>query len=430
MNSSQQPIAITGLGAISPLGESAKSTVAAYLRGDQAIQVLKGQDVDDFAVRIGAPVSSPIEEFFPAHRSRRLDRATQFALHATSEAWSDNHANSYQSERIGVVFSSGIGGVNSLIKQLRVLEKRGPSKVSPHTVGMIMPNAAAAQVSIQVGASGWLEAPVSACAGGAEAILRAVMLLRSGLIDVVIAGGTEAILNRFGIASFAAMQALSTTNEEPSRACRPFDRDRNGFVMGEGAAVLVLERLDNALARGAHLHGFVRGIGTTADGFDIVSPRPHGRQAHKAMKLALADAAVDVDQLQLVKAHATGTPVGDLAEARALAQLWSTSAQNAATNLNRRPWLIAPKAGLGHLISASGPLECILTLAALNAERIPHQLNCEHPEPILPFALPSKSQTLMPIPGVAPLALVNSFGFGGKNVSLVIEGVGAQAPSS
>jgi len=412
------------------LGETAKSIAASYLRGDQAIQALDRPDIKDLPVQIGAPALCTIERILPAHRARRLDRATQFALLAVSEAWSDNHANSYDSERIGVVFSSGIGGVNSLIKQLRVLEKRGPSKVSPHTVGMIMPNAAAAQVSIQVGGRGWLEAPVSACSGGAEAILRAVMLLRSGLVDVVIAGGTEAILNRFGIATFAAMQSLSTTNEEPSRACRPFDRDRNGFVMGEGAAALVLERLDNAIGRGAHIHGFVRGIGTTADGFDIVAPRPNGRQAFKAMQLALSDAGVDVDQLQLVKAHATGTPVGDLAEARALARLWSSHEENTSTNSIRRPWLIAPKAALGHLISASGPLECLLTLAALSAGRIPRQLNCEHPEPILPFALPSTSQALMPLAGIPPLALVNSFGFGGKNVSLVLEGVGTQAPSS
>jgi 3-oxoacyl-(acyl-carrier-protein) synthase len=192
---------------------------------------------------------------------------------------------------------------------------------------------------------------------------------------------------------------------------------------------LVLERLDSAVERGARIHGIIRGVGTTADAFDIVAPRPHGRKALKAIQLALNDADVDVGQLQLVKAHATGTQVGDLAEAHCLAQLWNYSLENRPADGGRRPWLIAPKAALGHLISASAPVECILTLAALNDGRIPGQLNCDQPEPILPFALPSKAQPLLQVAKHPPLALVNSFGFGGKNVSLVLEGVAGPATS-
>lgn len=397
--------------------------------GQHAIQALHSPNLRDLSVRIGAVSSCPIQRILPEHRSRRLDRVTQFALLAVAEAWSSDHARQHKADRIGVVFSTGIGGVNRLIEQLDVLERSGSAKVSPHTVAMIMPNATAAHVSLGLGATGWLESPASACSGGAEAILRGVMLLRAGVVDVVVAGGAEAILNRFGLAAFAAMQALSTTNEDPAQASRPFDCQRNGFVLGEGAGALVLERLEDVLERGVPIHGLIRGIGTTVDGFDIVAPRPDGRQACLAMQRALSDAGIEAGQLQLVKAHATGTRLGDLAEAKALAELWSSYLRSAHAEERSGPLLIAPKAALGHLISASGPVECILSLAALAEARVPAQLNCHTPEPELPFVLPSQPQVLRPVPGMPPLALVNSFGFGGKNVSLVLEGAVAQAAS-
>ncbi len=427
-------IAITGLGAVSPLGDTATASVEAYFRGDHAIQLLESPNFQDLPVRIGAPCRCPIERILPAFRARRLDRATQLALLAASEAWSDDHATHFNPgritpERIGVVFSSGIGGVNQLIEQLHVLDQRGPGKVSPHTVAMIMPNAAAAQISLWTGATGWLEAPVSACSGGAEAIHRAVMLLRAGVVDAVIAGGAEAILNRFGLAAFGAMQALSTNNAEPSAASRPFDRRRNGFVLGEGAGALVLERLDDAQARGAPIHGLVIGAASSADAFDIVAPRPDGSQALVAMQRALRDAGLKPHQLQLVKAHATGTQVGDRAEGQALADLWGESDSSTSSFTSPRPWLIAPKAVLGHLISASGPVECLLTLEALRRGTIPAQPNCDQPDPSLPFPLPRQPQSLSPQPGQPACALVNSFGFGGKNVSLVLQGWSEQAAS-
>jgi 3-oxoacyl-[acyl-carrier-protein] synthase II len=401
------------------LGDSATALCEAYFRGEQGIQAMQDPSFNDLPARLGAPCPCPIDRILQPFQSRRIDRTSQLGLLAAAEAWSDQHTAHFQPDRIGVVFSSGIGGVNQLIAQLQVLNERGPSKVSPHTVSMIMPNAVAAQVGLQVGATGWLEAPVSACAGGTEAIQRGVMLLRAGLVDVVIAGGAEAILHRFGVAAFAAMQALSTRNSAPASASRPFDRERDGFVIGEGAGALVLERLDEAEARGANIRGLVLGAGSSADAHDIVAPRPDGRQAQAAMRRALDDAGVQPHDLQLVKAHATGTQRGDRAEAQALADLWSGEPPPSAAGPT---WLIAPKAVLGHLISASGPVECILTLEALRRGEVPAQANCEQPEALLPLSIPLQTQALAPGYQGKARALVNSFGFGGKNVSLVLQG--------
>lgn len=427
-------IAITGIGAVCPLGTTASESANAFLQGFQGIQRLDQQLLQDLPVHIGAPCLCPIEQILPPHQARRLDRSCQLAILAATEAWTPGHSAHFnpdgrESDRIGVVFSTGIGGVNRLIEQLGVLETRGASRVSPHTVAMIMPNGAAAQISLMVGATGWLESPVSACSGGAEALHRAVMLLRGGVVDVVIAGGSEAILNRFGLAAFAAMQALSTHNDDPAAACRPFDRQRDGFVMGEGAGALVLERLADAEARAAPIHGLVLGAGSSADAHDIVAPRPDGSQTLAAMRRALADAGLEPQQLQLVKAHATGTQRGDLAEARALAELWHGGKLSASPSGRPIPWLIAPKAALGHLISASGPVECLLALEVLRRGLIPAQRNCEQPEPLLPLPLPRQLQPLDTPAGQPARALLNSFGFGGKNVSLILQTWPAPATS-
>lgn len=411
------PIAITGLGAVSPLGNTAGCTVDNFFAGLSGIQHLDSAKFADLGVQIGARCECPIERVLPPHRARRLDRCTQLGLIATAEAWTTQHAAHFSGDQVGVVFSTGIGGVSSLIEQLHVLEERGPAKVSPHTVALIMPNAPAAQISLQLGASGWLEAPVSACSGGSEAIARAVTLLREGTVDVVIAGGAEAILNRFGIAAFAAMQALSRAKGRPQQASRPFDAARSGFVMGEGAGILVLERLKEAQQRQATIHGVIAGVGSSADAHDIVSPRPDGAQALRAMQLALADAGLHACDLDLVKAHATGTLAGDAAEALALAGLL------AALPADQRPWALAPKAVLGHLISASGPVETLLALEVLNRGELPAQANCPNPDPLLPCPLPQRSQPLQPPRGgIIHTALLNSFGFGGRNVSLVLQG--------
>ena len=409
-------IAVTGLGVVSPLGTTVHDASARYAAGGSGITALEDAAYADLPVRIGAPCACPIERVLPAHRARRLDRCSQLGLIAADEAWSAAHRAHFSGDRIGVVFSSGIGGVSSLIEQLRVLDARGPGKVSPHTVALIMPNAPAAQISLACGASGWMEAPVSACSGGSEALARGVALLRAGVVDVVIAGGAEAILNRFGIAAFAAMQALSSANAAPGQASRPFDQARSGFVMGEGAGVLVLERLPEAQQRQASIHGLILGAGSSADAHDIVSPRPDGSQAVRAMALALAEANLQPSDLDLIKAHATGTIAGDQAEARALNRLFHGVAEA------DRPWVIAPKAVLGHLISASGPVETVLTLQALAAQQLPAQANCSQPDPQLQFRLPQQNEQLGAARGGGGhIALANSFGFGGRNISLVLQ---------
>jgi len=385
------------------------------MAGVHAVRGLTEEEFADLPVRLGARCACQIDTFFAPHISRRLDRCTQLSLLAADQAWNSQSHGQHDCARRGVVFSSGIGGVSSLIEQLQILEQRGPSKVSPYTVGMLMANAPAAQLSLTYNASGWLETPVAACSGGAEAIARGVSLLRSGEIDVVIAGGAEAILNRFGIAAFAAMQALSTTNDHPEQACRPFDQDRNGFVLAEGAGVVVLERLHDAEQRGATIQGIIRGIGCTADAHDIVRPRADGLQASRAMAQALDDAGIGPEQLQLVKAHATGTLAGDLAEAEALNLIFGELSNRS------RPWLIAPKAVMGHLISASGPVELLLALHSLQLQVIPAQANCPRPEPLLLLRIPQQQEPLLQHDNQRRAALINSIGFGGRNVCLVIE---------
>lgn len=410
-----EPIAITGAGCVSPLGETLEATCDQYMAGANAVRILAEEEFADLPVRLGARCACHIDRLFAPHTSRRLDRCTQLCLLAADQAWNTQYHEQHGWARRGIVFSSGIGGVSSLIEQLQILEQRGPGKVSPYTVGMLMANAPAAQLSLAYNASGWMETPVAACSGGAEAIARGVSLLRSGEIDVVIAGGAESILNRFGIAAFAAMQALSTSNGHPDQACRPFDQDRNGFVMAEGAGVVVLERLHDAEQRGATIHGVIRGIGCTADAHDIVRPRGDGLQASRAMAQALDDAGIGPEELQLVKAHATGTIAGDLAEAEALNLIFGELSSRS------RPWLIAPKAVMGHLISASGPVELMLALHSLQLQAIPAQANCPKPEPVLPLRIPEQQEPLKQHNNKQPAALINSMGFGGRNVCLVIE---------
>ena len=416
------PIAITGVGAVTPLGSTSIRTVDNFFAGHSGISKLISAEFADLGVQAGAPCACPIERVLPPHQARRLDRCSQLGLIAATEAWTGYHSCHFSGNQIGVVFSTGIGGVSSLIEQLHVLEERGPAKVSPHTVALIMPNAPAAQISLHLGASGWLEAPVSACSGGAEAIARAVTLLRQGAVEVVVAGGAEAILNRFGIAAFAAMQALSRAAGPPEEASRPFDAARSGFVMGEGSGILVLERLEEARQRQATIHGVITGIGSSADASDIVRSRPDGIQALRSMQMALADAGLQAKDLDLIKAHATGTVAGDAAEATALAGLLG------ALPAEQQPWALAPKAVLGHLISASAPVEILLALEVLNRGELAAQANCPNPIPLLPCPLPKRPQPLdSPRTGSSHTALCNSFGFGGRNVSLVLQGASAGA---
>jgi 3-oxoacyl-[acyl-carrier-protein] synthase II len=407
-------IAITGLGVVSPLGSTHPKTWRSLLEGRSGLRALDPAWSADLASHVGGVSSFEIHALLEPHRARRLDRSAQMGLLAAQEAWTHAGRPKVAAERLGVVFGTGMGGLATLQEQLKVLREQGPARVNPLTVPMIMPNAVAAQIALLLGARGPLEAPVSACASGADAILWGARLLQQDLADVVVVGGCDALLNRAGMAAFGAMRALAAGDGPPEEASRPFDRDRCGFVMGEGAAALVLERPERARARNAPVHGWLRGGAVTADAHHITTPQPEGREAERAMRQALEQAGVSPHDLRLVKAHGTGTVQGDHAEALALARLFDTAAAP-------RPWLLAPKAAVGHLIGGAGALEAVLTVLCLREGLVPAQRNCPHPDPALPLPMP---RSVSRLEGPAKLALANAFGFGGKNVVLVFEGPG------
>ena len=407
MVASPNPIAITGLGACCPLGSDVATSWQTFQDGGSSIQRIPENWGNDLPSQVAGITDADIHSLLKPHIARRLDRSTQLALLASSEAWHHAGTPPTPSERLAVVFGTGIGGVSSGGAQFQLLQEQGPRKVNPLTVPMVMPNAVATQVALWLGAQGPVEAPVSACATGADAIAWGAQLLRAGQADRVLVGGCEALVNRFGIAAFGAMQALSPEREDPSQASRPFDQARQGFVMAEGAAALVLEPLSEAKSRGATIHGLLRGQGVSFDAHHITAPHPDGLQAERAMKLAINDADISTDQVSFIKAHATGTPHGDPAEAKALSRLFG----------EYQPWVIAPKAQTGHLIGGAGALETVLSVLCLREGVLPPQQNCPHPDPSLELPLPRQTEALV---SSERFALANAFGFGGKNVALVL----------
>jgi 3-oxoacyl-[acyl-carrier-protein] synthase II len=341
-------------------------------------------------------------------QARTLDRVQQFALVAAQEAWADAGRPEVESERLAVVVSSGIGGVLTLLGQYDVLRERGARRVSPHTVPMLMPNGPAATVGLALGARAGVHAPVSACASGAEAIALGLELIRSGRADVVVAGGSEAAIHALPIAGFAAMRALSMRNDEPDRASRPYDKARDGFVLGEGAGVLVLEAAEHAAARGATVYAELAGAGLSADSHHVAAPEPEGVGAALAISRALTDAAVDPAAITHINAHATSTPIGDLAEARAIRLALGSAA-------DRAP-ITATKSMTGHLLGAAGAVEALATVLAVRDGVIPPTRNLDDPDDDVDLDVVRVEPRQLADPRVA---VSNSFGFGGHNVALV-----------
>jgi 3-oxoacyl-[acyl-carrier-protein] synthase II len=405
------------MGMVSPLGEDCPSSWAAFRAGRVGVRRLQQPWAEDLPVAVAAPSRVPIGRVMAPNVARRLDRSAQLAVLAALEAWTAAGPGGWAAERRGVVIGTGNGGIGSMAGQMDQLRRRGPAGVNPLAVSLTMPNAVAAQVSIALGARGPLESPVSACASGADAILWAARLLRSGEADVVVAGGTDALVNRFGLAAFAALRALSRRGDDPETASRPFADDRDGFVMGEGAGALVLEREEDARARGATVQGWLLAGAVSSDAHSITTPLPHGLEAERAMRQALRNAGLSPADLALVKGHGTGTLLGDQAEAEALARLFASLPPG------ERPWLLAPKAQIGHLIGASGAVEAIFTLLCLGEALLPAQRNCPRPLEALPLAMP-RAEAGVALADRAQVALANSFGFGGKNVALVLQGPG------
>ena len=392
---------VTGLGATTPLGGDLPTTWSALLAGENGVVLLDDDWTEGLPVRLAAPMRVDPATELPRPLARRLDRCEQAALVAAREAWADAGRPEADPERVAVVIGTGVGGVRSLLDQDDVLERSGPRKVSPHTVTMLMPNGPAAWVSIELGARGGAHTPVSACSSGAEAIALGLDLIRLGRADVVVAGGTEACLRGLPLTAFAQMTALSTRQDDPGAASRPFDADRDGFVLGEGAAVVVLERADFARARGARAHARLAGTGVTSSALHITASDPAGQS--RAMRLALESGGLAPADIGVVHAHATSTPQGDLAEAQAVAEAVGTG-----------PAVTASKSMTGHLLGASGALGAIVALLALRDGSLPPTRNLDRLDPGVGLDVVSGTARS----GSWDAALANSFGFGGHNVSL------------
>lgn len=405
-------VVVTGLGATTPLGGDVRSTWDAALAGESGARPFENDWVERYGLPIefAATIKVKPEDVLPRPELKRLDPSAQYALIASREAWADAGSPEVPGERLGAVISSGIGGIWTTLDGWDTLREKGARRVLPMTVPMLMPNSPAANVSLELGARAGAHALVSACASGAEAIGYGVEMIRSGRADVVVAGGTEATIHPMPIAAFAASRTLSLRNDDPQRASRPYDVDRDGFVIGEGAGVVVLESAEHAAARGARIYARVSGVGLTADGYHITSPEPSGDGQIRAMRAALEDSGVAARDVVHVNAHATSTVVGDLIEARSVRGVLGDDADHVA--------LSATKSMTGHLLGGAGALETIFTVLALHERQAPPTINVETPDPELVLDLVRDKPRALPDGDIA--AINNSFGFGGHNVALVV----------
>lgn len=404
---SQIGIVVTGVGLTTPVGGDVASTWAAITSGTSGIRELPFDWAADLPVRFAGTLAVDPTEVMDRVEARRLDRSQQSALIASREAWADAGAPEVEPERMGTVVGTGIGGVITLLDAYDVLKERGPSRISPHTVPMLMPNGPAAAVGLDRRAAAGVHSPVSACASGAEAIVWAARMITEGRADVVVAGGTEAPIHPLTIAGFASMRALSTRNDAPARASRPYDIDRDGFVMGEGAGILVLEREDHARARGARIYARYAGGGMTADAHHIAQPDPEGRGAARAIRAALAEADAAPHEVVHINAHATSTPQGDIAEAVAI---------RAALGAGVDPLVTGTKSMTGHMLGAAGAVEGILTVLALHHRLSPPTINLDTLDPQIDLNIAAGVAHVLPDGDL--VALNNSFGFGGHDVAI------------
>ncbi len=406
-------VVVTGLGMTTPVGGDVASTWEAILAGKSGISTIDAEWIADQPSRIAGQLAVEPSEVLAKVETRRLDRSQQAALIASREAWQDAGAPEVDPDRLGTVIATGIGGVTSLLDAYDTLNERGWSRVSPHMVTMIMPNGPAAVVGLEIGARAGVHTPVSACASGAEAIAYAARMIQTGRADVVVAGGTEAVICGITMAGFSAMRALSTRNDDPTAASRPYDTDRDGFVMGEGAGIVVLESREHAQARGATIYGAYGGAGLTSDGHHIAQPDPEGRGAARAMTEALADAGLTPADVQHVNAHATSTPQGDIAEATAIRGALGADTDHAIVT--------GTKSMTGHLLGGAGAIESIFTILALRDRKAPPTINIENFDPEIDLNVAANTAQDLPEGDIA--GLNNSFGFGGHDVALVFRSI-------
>ena len=399
-------IVVTGLGATSPLGGTVSETWAALLAGESGARPLEQEWVRRYELPItfAAQAKVPASDVLERIETKRLDPGSQFALIAAREAWADAGAPDIDPVRIAVDFATGIGGIWTLVDAWEQLREKGPRRVLPMTVPMLMPNGPAAAISMALSARGGARTVVSACASSTESIVNAYDHLQSGIADVIIAGGTEAAIHPLPIASFAAMQALSKRNDDPTRASRPYDVDRDGFVLGEGAGALVLETEEHALARGARIYAELAGGAVTSDSHHITAPDPEGSAAARAMVMALGQAGASLTDVMHINAHATSTPVGDIAEYKAMVRVFGDHLDSVAVS--------ATKGATGHLLGGTGALEAIFTILALYHRTAPPTINLDNQDPDIPLDVVTSPRAF----GDGNLlAISNSFGFGGHN---------------
>ncbi|MGV1030257.1 MAG: beta-ketoacyl-ACP synthase II [Dermatophilaceae bacterium] len=408
-------VVVTGLGATTPVGGTVAQTWDAILDGRSGARTLDADWVSAYSlpVTFAAPVRTPPDQVLAKVETRRLDPSSQYALIAAREAWADAGAPDLDPQRVAVALGSGIGGVWTLLDQWDTLREKGPRRVYPLAVPMLMPNGPAAAVSLELRARAGAHTPVSACASGAEAMGYAASMIRSGRADIVVAGGTEAAIHALPIAGFAAMQALSTRNEDPEGASRPYDTARDGFVLGEGSAVIVVESEAHAKARGARIYAELAGVGMSADAHHITAPEPEGEGAARAMLEAVAAAGASGADVVHINAHATSTPVGDVAEANAIRRAFAGDADGMPVS--------ATKSMTGHLLGAAGALEAVLTILAVHHRLAPATINLDNLDPAVDLDVVRDEPRKLP-PGDI-LALDNSFGFGGHNVALAFRSV-------
>jgi 3-oxoacyl-[acyl-carrier-protein] synthase II len=404
-------VVVTGIGIISPIGSGTEDFWRGLIEGRSGAGPIKSFDASDLPVRIAAeiPEFDPTDYLSPREVGR-TDRFTQLAVGAASMAWDEAGGSKLgaSSERVGVIIGSGIGGLATIEREHNNLIKSGPRRVSPFMVPRLMANAAAGAVSMKFRLHGPNFAPTSACATGAHAVGEALRYLREGLADVMIAGGSEAALTPLSVSAFARMGALSRRNDDPETASRPFDAERDGFVFGEGAAALIMERRDSAENRGAPIYGIVDGYGASADAYHITQPDPKGAGAVLAMRAALADAGVGPEDIDYINAHGTSTPYNDRVETVAIKDAFGPEA--------KRIPVSSTKSHTGHLLGAAGAVEAAVCLLALQRKTIPPTINLENPDPECDLDyVPEGARS-----AGLETALSNSFGFGGQNACLVL----------
>jgi len=417
-NNDQGSVVVTGLGATTPLGGDVASTWSAMLSGNSGVRRITEDWVKSLPVQIAAPAAADPVAVVGRVQARRMDRCEQLALVAAREAWADAGAPSVDPWRLGVAVTSGIGGIGSTLAAYDALREKGWERISPFTVPMLMPNGAAGWISIELGARAGAHAAVSACASGAEAIGYGIDMIRSGRADVVVAGGAEAAIVALNIGAFAVMRAMSTRNDEPERASRPFDKGRDGFVLGEGAGIVVLESLEHARARNARIYAVAAGAGYSSDAYHIAHPAPDGAGVRHAISCAIQNAGLIPEQVVHVNAHATSTPEGDATEAQAIAAALGPAASGCVVT--------STKSMTGHLLGGAGAVESVAAIMALHTRQAPPTVNLDDLDDEVTVDIATAPRPLKP-PADGPMAVLNNaFGFGGHNVSLAFtEYVGA-----